>query len=91
MFLLKKDTTRKGRVEKKTLQLELDNDNEGEEYKVEAICNNAVYVKALESGQVPGLYYLIFWKSSLKEENTLELALTIQHLRRLVSIFQKKP
>ena len=49
MFLLEKDTTRKGQVEKKTLQLELDDNSEGEKYKVEAIYNSAVYVKELKN------------------------------------------
>lgn len=54
------------------------------------ICNSAVYAKELESSQLPGLYYLISWKGFLEEHNTLEPALAIQHLRKLVSIFYNK-
>ena len=61
---------RKGRVDKKSLQLEFEDDGEGEEYKVEAICDSAVYAKKSESGQLPGLYYLISWKDFPEEKNT---------------------
>ena len=57
--LLEQDTTRKGRVDEKTSQLEFEDDGEGEEYEVEAIRDSAVYAKELESGQLPDLYYLI--------------------------------
>ena len=62
-----KDTIRKGWVDKNIT--ELDADNEGGEYKVETICNNAVYAKKLELGHFLKLYYLIFWKDYQKEEN----------------------
>ena len=60
MSLLEQNTTRKGRVDKKTLQLEFEDDDKGKKYEFEVICNSAVYAKELESGQIPGLYYLIF-------------------------------
>ena len=41
---------------------ELDVDNNSKEYKMEAIWDNAVDTKELES-HLPGLYYLIVWKS----------------------------
>ena len=88
--LLEQDTTRKRRVDKKTSQLEFEDDSEGEEYKVEAICDSTVYAKESESGQLPGLYYLISWKDFPEEENTWEPASAIQHLRRLVSTFHKE-
>ena len=69
MSLLEQDTTRKGRVDEKTSQLEFEDDGEGEEYEVEAICDSAVYAKESESGQLPGLYYLISWKGFPEEEN----------------------
>ena len=72
------------------MQLEFEDNNEGEEYKVEAICDSAVYAKESESGQLPGLYYLISWKDFPEEENTWELASAIQHLRRLVNTFHKE-
>ena len=90
MFLLEQDTTRKGRVDEKTLQLEFEDDGEGEEYEVEAIRDSAVYAKESESGQLPGLYYLISWKDFPEEENTWEPASAIQHLRRLVNTFHKE-
>ena len=90
MSLLEQDTTRKGRVDEKTSQLEFEDDGEGEEYEVEAIRDSAVYARESESGHLPGLYYLISWKGFPEEENTWEPASAIQHLRRLVSTFHKE-
>ena len=90
MSLLEQNTTRKGRVDEKTSQLEFEDNDEGEEYEVEAIRDSAVYAKESESGQLPGLYYLISWKGFPEEENTWEPASAIQHLRRLVSTFHKE-
>ena len=59
MFLLEQNITRKGGRNKKNLQLEYENNDEGEEYKFEAIYNSIVYAKESESGQLLGLYYLI--------------------------------
>ncbi len=89
MSLLEQVTIRKGRVDKATSQLEFKNDSDGNEYKVEAICDSAVDVRGSNSGHLPGLYYLVSWKSYPEEENTWDPASTIQHLRRLVSIFHK--
>ena len=89
MSLLEQDITRKRRVYKKTSQLEFEDDGEVEEYEVEAICDSTVYAKESESGQLPSLYYLIIGRASRKRRNTLEPALAIQHLRRLVRIFYK--
>ncbi len=59
MSLLDQDTTRKGRVDEVTSQLEFEGDgSDGEEYKVEAIRDSAVYAKKSE-GHLPGLYYLV--------------------------------
>ena len=90
MALPKQDTTRKGRVDNKTLQLVFKDEEEGEEYKAEAICNNTVYSKELESDQLQGLYHLISWKDFPEEENTWEPVLAIQYLRRLVSTFHEE-
>ena len=54
--LLEQDTTRKERVKKVP---ELDADDDSKEYKVEAIRDNAVYAMELESGHLPGFYYLV--------------------------------
>ena len=51
-----------------------------EEYKVNDIQNNTVYTKESTTSQLPELYYLVLWKNYPEEENTCELALTIQHL-----------
>ena len=67
--LLEQDTTRKERVKKVS---ELDAGDNSEEYKVEAIRDSAVHANKLESGHLPGLYYLIAWKGYPKEENTWE-------------------
>ena len=58
MSLLEQNITRKGQVDKKTLQLEFEDNDEGEKYEVEAICNSTVYAKESESGYFPSLYYL---------------------------------
>ena len=58
-------------------------------YKVEAIWDSIVYANKLESGQLPGLYYLIAWKGYPEEENTWKPWLTVQHLTKLVSCFNK--
>ena len=54
--LLEQDTTKKERVEKIP---ELDAGDDSEEYEIEAIRDSAVYVIELESGHLPGLYYLV--------------------------------
>ena len=51
--LLEQDTTRKGWVNKDMTKLDAGNDKGGE-YKVETICNNAVYAKE-SMGHLPGL------------------------------------
>lgn len=59
MSSLELDTTKKKRVDKNNIaKLDIGNDKNGE-YKVEAICNNAVYAKKSTS-YLPRLYYLIF-------------------------------
>ena len=88
--LLEHDTTRKGRVDENNVA-ELDaGGDEGGKYDVEAICDSAVYARESESGHhLPGLYYLVFWKGYPEEENTLEPASAVQHLRKLISLFHK--
>ena len=67
----------------------LDAGNEGNEYKVEAIWDSAVYAKESESGYLPGLYYLDSWKGYLEKENTWEPYSAVQHLKKLISLFYK--
>ena len=60
MSLLEQDTTRKRRVDKEVRQMEFDvGDNDNGEYKVEVIWDSTVYARELESGHLPGLYYLV--------------------------------
>ena len=57
-------------MEKTMSQIELDKGN-SKEYNFEAICNSKVYAKELNSYyHLPGLYYLVLWKSYLEKENT---------------------
>ena len=77
MSLLEQDITRKEQVDKKTLQLEFEDNDKGKKYKVEVICDSAVNAKEFESGQLPGLYYQISWKDYPEEENTWKPAFTI--------------
>ncbi len=59
MSLLEQDTTRKGRVDEKTTQLEFEaGDGDGEEFEFEGIQDSAVYVGESE-GHLLGLYYLV--------------------------------
>ena len=69
MSLLEQDTTKKERVEEWVKKLELKAGNT-EEYEVKAIWDSAVYVRKLESGQLPSLYYLVAWKRYPQEKNT---------------------
>ena len=84
--MLEQDTTRKGRVDDET---ELDAGDNSGEYKMEAIWDSAVHARESESGYLPSLYYLVFWKSYPEEENTWEPALAVQHLGKLISLFHK--
>ena len=57
MSQLEQDTTRKGRVDDKNV--ELDAGDKNKKYKVETIRDSEVYVRESESGHLPGLYYLV--------------------------------
>ena len=90
MSLLEQDTIRKERVDEKTVeQLEFEAGGNNKEYKMEGICNSAVYAKESKAGHLLDLYYLVSWKGYPKDENTLEPALAMQHLWKLVSTFHK--
>ena len=67
MSLLQQDTTRKGNVDENETELDT-GDNEGREYEVEAICDSAIYARESTS-HLPGLYYLVFGRNYLEEEN----------------------
>ena len=70
MSPLEQDTTKKGRVDKEVRQIEFDTDDDGEEYKVEAIWDSTVYTRESESGHLSGFYYLVSWKGYPEEKNT---------------------
>ena len=54
MSVLEQNTTKKGQVSKKVLELDAGNED-SKEYEVEAIQDSAVYVNKSESGHLPGL------------------------------------
>ena len=58
VLLLEQNTTRKGRVDKNATQLEFEPNN-NEKYKVKDIRDSTINSKALETGHLPELYYLI--------------------------------
>ena len=82
--LLEQDTTRK----KREFSVPEFEPGDNKEYKVEAIRESAVYAKKAD-GHLPGLYYLVAWKSYPEEENTWESSLAVIHLRKMVSTFHK--
>ena len=88
MLLLEQDTTRKGQVDDKNIA-ELDIGNINGEYKVEGIWDSAVYARESESSYLLGFDYLISWKWYPEEENTQEPALTVDHPKKLFSLFYK--
>ena len=90
MSLLEQNTTRKGRVDEKTVeQLEFEAGGDNKEYEVEGIHDSAVYAKESEAGHLLGLYYLVSWKGYPEDKSTWEPASAVQHLRKLVSTFHK--
>ena len=86
--LLKQDSSKKERVDKRVKELELEAGN-SKEYEVEAIWDSAVYASKSESGQLLGLYYLIAWKRYPKEKNTWEPSYAVQHLKKQINSFHK--
>ena len=88
VLLLEHDTTKKGRVSEKVPKLDT-GDKDSEEYKLGAIWDSAIYGNKLESGHLPGFYYLIAWKGYLKKKNTWEPLSAIQYLKKLISSFHK--
>ena len=85
--LLEQNTIRKGWVDENVTEFEVGSADE--EYKVERIWNSTVYAKESATDYLPGLYYLVSWKSYPKEKNIWESALTVQHLRKLIGTFHK--
>ena len=90
MSMLEQNTTKKGRVDEKTVeQLEFEAGSDNKKYELEGIYNSMVYARESEAGHLLGLYYLVFWKSYPKDKSTWEPASAVQHFRKLVSIFHK--
>ena len=72
--LLEQNTTRRKRVDNKTLpkpekdmKFEVGSDKK---YEFEVIINSVVYNQQANNNQMPDLYYLVLWKGYPKEENT---------------------
>ena len=65
--LLEQDITKKRRVDENVTKLDASKDD-SEEYKVEVIWKNEVYIRESE-GYPPRLYYLVSYKRYLEEEN----------------------
>ena len=86
--LLEQDISRKERVDKRVTELELEAGN-SKKYEVEAIRDSTVYASKSESGQLPGLYYLVAWKGYPEEENTWKPSSAVQHLKKLINFFHK--
>lgn len=63
-------------MNKTTFRLEFKNNDNGKKYKIEAICNNIVYVRESED-HLLGFYFLVFWKDYPEEENIREPAWAI--------------
>ena len=55
-------------------------------YEVEAIIDSNMYAK---KKHLPDLYYLVFWKSYPKENNTWKPSSAVMHLRKIISTFDQ--
>ena len=86
--MLEQNTIRKGLVSKKVPELDAGN-KDNKKYRVEAICDSAVYANESKPGHLLGLYYLVAWKGYPKEENTWKLLSPVQYLKKLISSFHK--
>ena len=65
--LLEQNTTKKGQVNDMQLDFKFEAGDD-KEYKVDGIWDIEVYARELGTGQLPGLYYLVLWKSYPKED-----------------------
>ena len=69
MSLLKQDITRKEQMNELFSEPDPEFDvGNNKKYKVEVIIDSAIYAKKAKK-YLPGLYYLIFWKSYLEEKS----------------------
>ena len=76
--LLELDPTKKEQMNDTQLEFEFEA-SDNKEDMVDSIGDIAIHVREL-AGQLPGLYYLVLWKSYPEEKNTWELILVIQYL-----------
>ena len=89
MSLLKKDTTKKRRMNKLFSEPEPEFDaGNNKEYKVEVIKNSVIYAKKAE-GHLPGLYYLISWKRCSEKKKIWKPFFTVMQLWKIISTFHK--
>lgn len=88
MLVLEQNTTKK-RNKNNKMEFDASDNNDSQKYKMEAICNNAVYTRESKSGHLIRVYYLISRKRYLEEKNTWEPTLAVQHLKKLISSFYK--
>lgn len=72
MSQLGMDIKKRGWVDEITDKLKFANNNKNK-YKVETICDNAVYMRELQD-HLSDLYYLVSWESYSEAKNTYELA-----------------
>ena len=56
---------------------------------MKTIWDSAIYAKESKSGHLPGVYNLVSRKRYPEEKNTWELASAIQHLKKLITVFNK--
>ena len=87
VLLLELDTTKKRQVNNMQLDFKFEA-SDNKEYKVDGIWDSVVYVKE-SAGQLPGLYYLVLWKSYPKKKNLWEPVSAIQYLQRFVTTYHK--
>lgn len=64
------------------------NVEEDKKYKVEAIKSSAIYAEVVK-GQLPGLYYLVFWRGDLEDESIWKSISAILYLQKMISTFYK--
>lgn len=76
-------------MDETTFQLKFEANDKDKKYEIEGIQNSVVYIKELCGGYIPELYYLVLWKSYPKEKNIWKPVLTMQHLWKLINIFDK--
>lgn len=81
MLLLEQNIIGKSYIIKgnKLLELEQNLDTRNnKEYEIKTICNSKIYAKKALN-QLLKLYYLVFWKSFLKDKNTWRPILALVH------------